>query len=120
VIWAVFVAELAFILTVAPRKAAALRAHWLDAVVVVVTAPVYAPFSPRCGWVRLARLLRLLRPGAILTRILQRERALSSGATFRFIGLVTVLVVVVSGGVESVVDSGDFPSVWQGIWWSSQ
>ena len=35
-IWLVFAAELGFILVVAPRKAAALRAHWLDAMVVVV------------------------------------------------------------------------------------
>jgi len=30
VIWAIFAAELVFILTVAPRKGAAARAHWLD------------------------------------------------------------------------------------------
>jgi hypothetical protein len=36
-IWVVFAAELAFILVVAPRKAAALKAHWLDAVIVAVT-----------------------------------------------------------------------------------
>ena len=29
VIWAVFLAEIAFVLTIAPRKVAALRAHWL-------------------------------------------------------------------------------------------
>jgi hypothetical protein len=29
-IWAIFAIELAAVLTVAPRKSAALRAHWLD------------------------------------------------------------------------------------------
>jgi hypothetical protein len=33
-IWLVFAAELALILVVAPRRAAALRAHWLDAMIV--------------------------------------------------------------------------------------
>jgi hypothetical protein len=43
-IWCVFLVELAFILVVAPRKPAALRAHWLDALIVVVTAPVFGAF----------------------------------------------------------------------------
>jgi hypothetical protein len=33
-IWAIFAAELVFILVVAPRKRAALRAHWLDVAIV--------------------------------------------------------------------------------------
>jgi voltage-gated potassium channel len=117
-IWAVFLVELAFILTVAPRKAAALRAHWLDVTIVVLTVPAFGHFLSSLRLVRLARLLRLLRLGAILTRVLQRERALSSGPAFRFVGLATVLVVIVSGAVESLVDNGDFPSTWDGIWWA--
>ena len=62
------VAELAFILIVAPRKGAALRARWLDALVVVVTAPLFGKFLSSLLLVRLARLLRLLRLGAILGR----------------------------------------------------
>jgi voltage-gated potassium channel len=49
---------------------------------------------------------------------LQRERALSSEAAFRLVGLLTALVVVISGAVESLVDSHEFPSVWDGIWWA--
>jgi voltage-gated potassium channel len=108
----------AFILVVVPRKAAALRAHWLDAVIVVVTAPAFGAFLSSLRLVRLARLLRLLRLGAILSRVLQRERALSSGAAFRFVALLTLLVVVISGAVESLVDSHDFPSTWDGMWWA--
>lgn len=36
----VFATELAYVLKVAPRKKAALRAHWLDFVIVALTAPV--------------------------------------------------------------------------------
>src|SRR6476469_7835082 len=51
VIWLVFAAELVPILVVAPRKRAALRAHWLDVAIVVVTAPfvrVAARVAPAC------------------------------------------------------------------------
>jgi voltage-gated potassium channel len=117
-IWLIFAAELAFILAVAPRKAAALRAHWLDAVIVVVTVPAFGAFLSSLRLVRLARLLRLLRLGAILTRVLQRERALTSGTAFRFAALLTLLVVVIAGAVESLVDTKDFPSTWDGMWWA--
>ena len=117
-IWFVFAVELAFILVVAPRKAAALRAHWLDAVIVLVTAPPFGAFLSSLRLVRLARLLRLLRLGAILTRLIQRERAVTSGDAFRFAALLTVLVVVLSGAVVSLIDSRDFHSTWDGMWWA--
>jgi voltage-gated potassium channel len=117
-IWLIFAVELAFILAVAPRKAAALRAHWLDAVIVVVTTPAFGAFLSSLRLVRLARLLRLLRLGAILTRLLQRERALTSGDAFRFAALLTLLVVVLAGAAESLVDTKDFASTWDGIWWA--
>ena len=67
-IWALFVAELTFILAVAPRKKAALRAHWLDVVIIVVTAPLFGRLLASLRLVRLVRLLRLLRLTAIVTR----------------------------------------------------
>jgi voltage-gated potassium channel len=118
VIWAIFLIELVFILVVAPRKAAALRAHWLDATIVVLTVPWFGSFLSSLRLVRLARLLRLLRLGAILTRLVQRERFVVRGNALRLVGLLTVLVVVVSGAVESVVNEGDVHSVWDGIWWA--
>jgi voltage-gated potassium channel len=117
-IWAIFVAELAFILTVAPRKAAALKAHWLDVTIIVVTAPAFGRLLASLRLVRLVRLLRLLRLTAIVTRAVQRERAATSGATFRLVALLTLVIVVLSGSVEALVDSGDFPSTWDGIWWA--
>jgi voltage-gated potassium channel len=117
-IWIIFALEFALILAVAPRKSAALRAHWLDLTIVVTTTPAFGRFLSSLRLLRVARLLRLLRLGAILSRLLQRERTFTSTSTFRFVGLVTVLVVVISGAVESLVDTGDFPSVWDGIWWA--
>ncbi len=120
-IWALFVAELAFILTVAPRKAAALRAHWLDVVIVVVTAPLFGRFLASLRLVRLVRLLRLLRLTAIVTRGIQRERVISSGATFRLVALLTLAIVVLGGSVEALVEGGEFHhSTWTGIWWAME
>ena len=53
-----------------------------------------------------------------MTRLLQRERTLSSGTAFRFAALLTLLVVVIAGAAESLVDHGDFPTTWDGIWWA--
>ena len=117
-IWAIFFAELSFILAVAPRKKAALRAHWLDVVIVVATVPVFGRLLASMRLLRLARLLRLLRLGAILTRLIQRERDVTSGDAFRLVALLTVLIVVVAGAVEALVDKGDFHSTWDGIWWA--
>lgn len=117
-IWSIFFVELVFIMIVAPRKCAALRAHWLDELIVVLTLPAFGSFLASLRLLRLARLLRLLRLGALLSRALQRERALTSGQTFRFVALLTILVVVVGGAAEATVDSGDFSSVWSGIWWA--
>jgi voltage-gated potassium channel len=99
-IWLVFAVEFAFILAVVPRKGAALRARWLDAVVVVTTTATFGAFLSFLRLLRLARLLRLLRLGAILTRLMQRERSISSGTAFRFAALLTLLVVVIAGAVE--------------------
>ena len=118
VIWSIFIAEFVLVLTVAPRKAAALRAHWLDVAIVVVTVPVFGGFLSSLRLARLARLLRLFRLGVIAARILKAERALSSATVFRFVGLITVFVVVIAGAVESLADKGDFPTLWDGIWWA--
>jgi voltage-gated potassium channel len=117
-IWVIFLAELGFILIVAPRKAAALRAHWLDAAIVVLTAPAFGSLLSSLRLLRLARLLRLLRLAAIVTRLVQRERLATSGTALRLVMLLTVLVLVISGAVQSLVNEDQFGSVWDGIWWA--
>lgn len=117
-IWAIFLAEMVFILRVAPRRKAALRAHWLDVAVVVLTVPLVSGLLASMRLVRLARLIRLFRAGTLLTRLLQRERALTSGTAFRFVALVTLFVVVVGGSAEAIVETKEFSSTWDGIWWA--
>jgi voltage-gated potassium channel len=117
-IWALFAAELAFVLVVAPRKRAALRAHWLDAAIVIVTVPAYGRLLSSLRLVRLARLMRLLRAAVIISRALQAERRLSSNDVFRFVALATIFLTVIAGAVQATVDTGDFKTFWDGVWWA--
>lgn len=117
-IWVVFAAELVYVLWVAPKKKAALRAHWLDAAVVVVTIPAYASYLQAARSIRLVRLLRLFRAGIVVSLALQAERRLTTRAGFRFVALATIFFVVIAGAVQAEVDSSEFHSFWDGIWWA--
>ena len=117
-IWAVFAVEIAFVLVVAPRKRAALRAHWLDAAIVIVTVPAYGRLLSSLRLVRLVRLLRLLRAGVIISRALQAERRLTSANAFRFVALATIFLTVIAGAVQATIDTGDFKTFWDGVWWA--
>jgi voltage-gated potassium channel len=115
VIWGIFAVELVAILYVAERRRAALRAHWLDVVIVVLTVPIV---SSALGWGRLARFVRLTRFGAIIGRALQAESRITSGDLLRVTAILTLAVVVVSGAAQWAFDADEFPSLWDGVWWS--
>jgi voltage-gated potassium channel len=117
-IWAVFAVELTAVLIVAERKGAALRAHWLDVAIVVLTIPLFGELLSSLRLVRLARLLRLLRAGVIIARAIQAERSLSSGTPFRFAALLTLFLVVVAGAAQAAFNANEFESVWDGVWWA--
>jgi voltage-gated potassium channel len=117
-IWVIFAVDFAWVMAVAPRKRAALRAHWVDAAVVVVTIPLFTAFLQSLRLVRLVRLLRLTRVSLILARAMQEERELGSGVVFRVMGLITLFVVVIAGAAEATFDAGEFHSLWDGVWWA--
>jgi voltage-gated potassium channel len=117
-IWLVFAAEVIVIFAGAARRGAAARAHWLEIAVVVVTIPVFGRLLGSLRLLRLARLLRLMRASMIVGRALRAEKRLSSVETFRFLALITVFVVVIAGASEATFDSGDFPTIWSGVWWA--
>jgi voltage-gated potassium channel len=117
-IWGIFAVELAAVLIVATQKKAALRAHWLDVAIVLLTVPWFGELLASLRFVRLARLLRVLRAGVILGRAVQAQRRLGSGAILRVVALVTVFIVVVAGAAQAAVNAGEFDSVWDGIWWA--
>ena len=118
VIWAIFAAEAVFILWVAPRKGAAARAHWLDLAIVLVTVPLYGEVLSSLRSARLYRLLRLVRGGVVIARALQAERRLASGNALRLAALATVFLTVVAGAVQATVDTTDFATFWDGVWWA--
>lgn len=117
-IWAIFAAELIFVLSVAPRKRAAIRAHWLDLAIVVVTVPLYGRLLSSLRLVRLVRLMRLARATVVISRALQAERRLTSTNTFRLAALATVFLVVIAGAVQATINQGEFKTFWDGIWWA--
>jgi voltage-gated potassium channel len=117
-IWGVFALEVVAILIVAKRKRAALRAHWLDITLVVVTVPAYGRLLSSLRMVRLVRFMRLFRAGVVLSRALQAERRLTTQNVFRFVAIATLFLVFISGAAEATVDQGDFHTFWDGIWWA--
>jgi voltage-gated potassium channel len=56
--------------------------------------------------------------GVAVARALQAERRLTSRSVFRFASIATIFLVFVAGAVEAPVDSGDFKSFWDGVWWA--
>jgi voltage-gated potassium channel len=117
-IWVGFLAELIFVLYVAERKRAALRAHWLEAAIVVLTPPFLPTLLRMFRFARLTRLLRVVRVGMLGTRAIRMERVLASREGFRYIALLTAFLVAVAGAVISVVDAKEFPNVGRGMWWA--
>jgi voltage-gated potassium channel len=113
-IWAIFAIELAAILIVAPRKWAALRAHWLDVAIVVLTVPL---LTEALAWLRLARFIRLARLGALTTRALQAERRVTSGDSLRIAAILTLTAIVVAAE-HAFASEEDFESLWAGVWWA--
>ena len=121
VIWGGFALELAFVVTVAPLRRAALRAHWLDVAIVLFTAPFLPALLASLRLLRLTRLLRitrLLRLGLLGWRAVASERVLSSRRGFRYIALLTVLLVVIAGFGIHLADVGEFDNSWRGIYWA--
>jgi voltage-gated potassium channel len=117
-IWGIFAAELAFILIVAPRKAAAMRAHWLDVAIVLVSVPFFGQLLSSLRAVRLVRLLRLLRASVVVGRAIQAQRNLSSGNALRIAALSTIFFTVIAGAAQSTIDTKDFATFWDGVWWA--
>jgi voltage-gated potassium channel len=118
VIWLGFLAELVFVLVVAERKRAALRAYWLEVLLVIATPPFYSRLLSSARLLRLTRLMRLARLGLLGGIAIRLERKIMSRQGFRYLALATAFLVVVAGAVISVVDSTDIPDVGTGIWWA--
>ena len=96
-IWPVFAFELAAILIVATRKRAALRTHWLDVAIVVLTVPLV---TEALSWLRIARFVRLARLGA-LTTVTVQGRLIRIVPMFTGIGFLSLLTAAVATGLRA-------------------
>jgi hypothetical protein len=54
----------------------------------------------------------------IAALVFSAERRLTSAGVFRFVGLATIFLTVVAGAVQATVDTGDFKTFWDGVWWA--
>ena len=69
VIWLVFVAELAAILSVAPHRWRWMREHPWDPLIVLLTPPIMPSSLQAARLLRLLRLLRLVRLAEVVRRL---------------------------------------------------
>ncbi len=118
IIWLGFLAEVVFVVSVAPRKKAALRAHWLDVAIVFLSGPLLPALLSSLRLTRLLRLMRLLRLAALAGRALTAQRTLTSRQGFRYVAMATVLLVILAGFSVSIADREEFTSPWLGMWWA--
>jgi voltage-gated potassium channel len=111
IIWLAFLGEMVTMLVLVPDRWRWLRTHPIEVAIVVLTPPFLpAPF----GLLRLARLLPLL-------RVVLSARRLLSLQGLRFIGLITLALVLIAGLAFSRVETGpngEDLSTWDGIWWA--
>jgi voltage-gated potassium channel len=117
VVWLILTAELALTLYHARDRRQALRAHWHDAVVVLVIFPLWAPLfaAAGSGWLRGWRLARLLAVGG---RIFRAERLVTRRRGIPYVAALTTLIVVVAGIAVHETDPRRFPNAWRGLWFA--
>jgi voltage-gated potassium channel len=114
-IWIGFALELGFVLTVSRHRLRTLKAHWLEASIVVVAFPVLP--APLQGSLAL-RALRFVRLGLIGARIVLGAPRVFRPSTLPYIALLVVLLVVLSGAMMSELGEEEVGSVGDGIWWA--
>jgi len=105
VIWAAFATELVVMLVVVPDRMRWLRAHPLEAAIVLLTPPLL-PASLQA--LRMFRLLRVLR----LTVLVKQYRRLFTLEGVRGAAVLAAIAAFGGGAIFSVVEKGY--SVWDG------
>jgi voltage-gated potassium channel len=110
VVWVAFAAEFVAMIVVHPRRSAWLRAHPLEAAVVVLTPP----FLPAgLGALRLFRLLRLLRLGIFVKEL----RRLLTPDGVRFAAVIAGAAAIGGGAIFADVEHNR--TFGDGLWWAT-
>jgi voltage-gated potassium channel len=109
-VWLLFLAEVVVMLAVVPDRGRWLRAHPLEAAIVVLTPP-FLPASLQA--LRVFRLLRLLR----LVVAVRYARRLFSLDGLRYAAIIAALTAL-GGGAAFAAAEGNDVSTWDGVWWA--
>jgi voltage-gated potassium channel len=110
VIWAAFALELIVMLSVAPHRIGWLRAHPLEAAIVVLTPP-FLPAALQA--LRLFRLLRVLR----LAVVVRRYKRLFTTDGVRGAAVIALVAALGGGALFATFEKGY--STWDGVWWAA-
>ncbi len=119
-IWAIFAADLAVKLAVAPYRRRYLRAHWFD--VVLVALPMLRPLRVVRS-VRAIRVLRAGRAGVAAARGLVGIRRVLSRRGVQYTALFALVIVVAAGSLVTALErdapDASIRSLPDGLWWAA-
>lgn len=121
-IWIVFGADYAHAMATASDRRAAVRRHWISAVVVVLSFPLLPHVLSLTRLARLSRLLRLARLVRLIVatgRGLQGVRVVFARRGLLYVTIVTGVLSVAGGALLSLIEPQLVEeSFLGGIWWA--
>ena len=115
-IWLAFALDYVVDLGRVRDRGAYVRSHWFDLALIVVSPPILVP--PEAQALRVLRILRLARAGAVIGIVAERlDRPLSRQAALGILALLSG--VVLAGGVLiTAAEPASFPNVARGYAWT--
>ena len=119
-IWAIFLVEYVFGITVVQSRKTHVRRNWLGLVVVVFSFPLLPDLLASIRLVRVARIVRLIRVLAVTGRGLHAMRSSLAGQSLIYVTALTTLLTISAAALMSVIEpetvSSDFGS---SLWWAA-
>ena len=119
VIWMVFATEFTVLTLVATDRRAYVRSAWLEILIIVFTFPPLTALAQSfelAGLVRLTRLARLTRFGAVMVRAGVVVTRIFSKRGLAYIVSITVILAIGFGVIFGLIEES--ASVGDGIWWA--
>lgn len=120
-VWIAFAAEFLIGLRRAERKGRFVRESWFDVLIIVLSPPIVPQALQSTRVLRAARLLRLVRAGAVLTIGLRSIRRAFGKRKFHYVGAVAVGIVGLGALGVYLVEHGQnkaIASPSDALWWA--
>ena len=118
-IWAIFLVDYAFGITVVKSRKTYARRNWLGLAVIIFSFPMLPDLLASIRLVRLARIARLIRVLAVTGRGLRAMRSSLAGQSLIYVAALTTLLTFSAAALMSVIEPetvrGDFGS---SLWWA--